>query len=124
MQEKFKGFLSKENPSDEELEMFLFAMNNQSAALRGAIEKLIDTIEDHAKTVDAWIVPRLQSTEPLPKGLWNEMRVSMRTLNVLQLYLENASIFVGMKVEKANREYQEVDVVGHFCWKEKDGQEG
>lgn len=77
MQEKFKGFLSKENPSDEELELFLFAMNNQSAALRGAIEKLIDTIEDHAKTVDAWIVPRLQSTEPLPKGLWNEMRDSM-----------------------------------------------
>ena len=124
MQEKLKGFLSKENPNDEELELFLFAMNGQSAALRGAIEKLIDTIEDYAKTVDAWIVPRLQSGEDIPEGLRNEMRDSMRTLNVLQSYLEKASVFVGMKVEKANREYQEVDVVGHFHWKEKDGQEG
>lgn len=124
MQEKLKGFLSKENPSDEELELFLFAMNGQSAALRGAIEKLIDTIEDYAKTVDAWIVPRLQSGEDIPEGLRNEMRDSMRTLNVLQSYLEKASVFVGMKVEKANREYQEVDVVGHFHWKEKDVQEG
>ena len=123
MQEKLKGFLSKENPSDEELELFLFAMNGQSAALRGAIEKLIDTIEDYAKTVDAWIVPRLQSGEDIPEGLRNEMRDSMRTLNVLQSYLEKASVFVGMKVEKANREYQEVDVVGHFHWKEKDVQE-
>ena len=122
MQERLQGFLSKENPSDEELELFLFAMNSQSAALRGAIEKLIDAIEDNAKTVDTWIVPRLQSGEDIPEGLRNEMRDSMRTLNVLQLYLENASIFVGMKVEKANREYQEVDVVGHFSWKEKDGQ--
>lgn len=123
MQEKLKGFLSKENPSDEELEMFLFAMNNQSAALRGAIEKLIDTIEDYAKTVDAWIVPRLQSGEDIPEGLRNEMRDSMRTLHILQSYFEKALVFVGMKVEKADKEYQEVDVVGHFHWKEKDGQE-
>lgn len=123
MQEKLKGFLSKENPSDEELELFLFAMNNQSAALRGVIKKMIGAIEEHVKTVDLWIVPRLQSTKPLPKGTWNEIRNAMRTLEMLQLYLERASDFVGMKVEKAYKEYQEVDVVGHFHWKEKDGQE-
>lgn len=123
MQEKLKGFLTKENPSDEELELFLFAMNNQSAALRSAIEKLIGSVEENVEIVDSWLVPRLQSREPLPNGVWNEISDAMRTLELLQLYLENASAFVGMKVEKAHRVYQEVDVVGHFCWKEKDGQE-
>ncbi len=114
MQEKLKGFLMKDVPSDEELELFLFAMNNQSAALRGVIEKMIGAIEEHVKTVDLWIVPRLQSTKPLPKGTWNEIRNAMRTLEMLQLYLEKASDFVGMKVEKANRKYHEADDVRHF----------
>lgn len=114
MQEKLKGFLIKDDPSDEELELFLFAMNNQSAALRGVIEKMIGAIEEHVKTVDLWVVPRLKSTKPIPEGTWNEMRNAMRTLEGLQLYLEKASDFVGMKVERANRKYHAADDAGHF----------
>lgn len=114
MNEKLKGFLTKDDPSDEELELFLFAMNHQGGALRCAMEKMIGAIEEHTKTLDVWIIPRLQSQKPMPKGLRNEMRVAMRTLADLQLALEYAADFAGMRSEEAYKKYHAADENGHF----------
>lgn len=119
MQERLKGFLTKENPSDEELEVFLFAMNQQQAGAFGMIHNIVDHIEDHAKVVNRWIMPRLQSEERLSAGLRNEMRIAMRTLQDLCVDLENASDFIKMKSEAAYKNYREADGVRHFNWKEK-----
>lgn len=122
MNEKLKGFLSKDDPSDEELELFLFAMNQQEAAMLGAVKMLLAHIRDHAKTVDTWVIPRLKSDAPFSEGLRNEMRIAMRTLEDLQLYLEYASEFAEMRSKEAYKKYREADNVGRFFRKEKDGQ--
>lgn len=119
MYEKLKDFLTKDDPGDEELEMFLFAMNQQGGALRGVLDRLIDAIKEHARTVDAWIIPRLRSQEPMSDGLRNEVRVAMRTMEDLQLALEYEAEFAGMKSDEAYRKYDEADSVGHFRRQEK-----
>lgn len=121
MQEKLKGFLTKENHSDEELELFLFAMNQQQARAFGMIRNIMDHIEDQVKALNIWIMPRLQSKEQLPEGLRVEMRIAMRTLAELHLSLECASEFVEMHSEEAYKEYQKADHTGHFRWEENDG---
>lgn len=119
MQEKLKGFLAKENPSDEELELFLFAMNQQQAGAFGTIRNIVDHIEDHAKTVNSWIMPRLNSDAQLSESLRNEIRIAMRTLQDLCIALENASDFIKMKSEGAYKIYREADSGGLFRWEEK-----
>lgn len=119
MQEKLKRFLTKENHSDEELELFLFAMNQQQARAFGMIRNIMDHIEDQVKAVNIWIMPRLQSKEQLSEGLRVEMRIAMRTLQNLCIDLENASDFLKMKSEAAYKNYREADGVGHFNWQEK-----
>lgn len=119
MNEKLKGFLSKDNPSDEELELFLFAMNQQNAAVIGAIKKLVEHIDDYTKAVDVWIRTRLRSDKPLSAGLRDEMRIAMRTLADLHLSLENAADFAEMRSEASYKKYRNDDHVGHFRWKDE-----
>lgn len=122
MNEKLKGFLSKDDPSDEELELFLFAMNQQEAGVFGAIKRLVDHVMDHAEMVDAWVIPRLRSDAQITEGLQNEMRIAMRTLEDLRLSLENASEYVEMRSNETFKKYRKADVAGGFFRKEKDGQ--
>lgn len=119
MNEKLKGFLSKDNPSDEELEIFLLAENNQCVGLRMAIDQICAYIDEHREIVDAWVIPRLRSEVPMSTGLKQEIKSAMRTLADLQIYLESTVDFVQLIEEQALDKYREADAFGHFHWKEK-----
>lgn len=88
MNEKLKGFLTKDDPSDEELELFLFAMNQQMVARQVLLRNIVREIEPIVDSVNIFILPRLRSQRMLPDGLRSEMASAMTTMRDLGLALE------------------------------------
>lgn len=88
MYEKLKDFLTKDDPSDEELEMFLFAMNQQVVARQVLLRNIVREVDSIADSVNIFILPRLRSQRTLPDGLRSEMASTMTTMRDLGLALE------------------------------------
>lgn len=83
MNEKLKGFLSKDNPSDEELELFLFAMNQQVTGKQALLRNIVKEIGSAVEGMNIFILPRLRSQCTLSDGLRDEMANAMTTMRDL-----------------------------------------
>lgn len=119
MDERLKRILVKDNPSDEELQLCLFAMNQQFCGIQGVLVWLCHEIKQQQLSLDKWIIPRLKSERPISDGLRNELRIAMDTMRGTVMSLDVAIEYLNFFQDERNRHYMEADVIGHFDWQKK-----
>ena len=122
MNEKLKGFLTKDDPSDEELELFLFAMNQQMVARQVLLRNIVREIEPIVDSVNIFILPRLRSQRMLPDGLRSEMASAMTTMRDLGLALEMLQDECQEAHKNMMVRYEGADNGKHFIKKTNDQQ--
>lgn len=80
MEEKLRGFLSKEDPSDEELELFLQELLSNAGVIFNTAIRVMDMAYDHVEVAISFIEERLKDEAAISAELHKEILCAIRVM--------------------------------------------